>query len=167
MSAEKSVFEIREKLDGAPHSKQSLRLWLRLLSCSTVVEKRIRNKLAREFDTTLPRFDVLAALERKREGMTMGEMSETLMVSNGNVTGVVNRLLKDSLIVKEIEPQDRRTTRIRLSNKGEEDFTKMASAHEGWVDQMFNALDNDEIEQLMGLLAKLRTSIESNERPQG
>lgn len=164
MSAEKSVLDIKEKLGGAPHSKQSLRLWLRLLSCSTVIEKRIRNRLAREFDTTLPRFDVLAALNRKHEGMTMGEMSETLMVSNGNVTGVVNRLLQDGLIIKEIEPQDRRTTRIRLSNKGTEEFAEMALTHEDWVDQMFRALNNEEIEQLMTMLAKLRTSVEENER---
>ena len=167
MSAEKSVLDIKEKLGGAPHSKQSLRLWLRLLSCSTVIEKRIRNRLAREFDTTLPRFDVLAALYRKHEGMTMGEMSETLMVSNGNVTGVVNRLLHDGLIVKEIEPQDRRTTRIRLSKKGTEDFAEMALTHEDWVDQMFGALSNEEIEQLMTMLAKLRTSVEENERRNG
>ena len=85
----------RDKLGGAPHSKLSLRLWLRLLSCSTIIEKRIRARLDEEFGTTLPRFDVLSALDRHAEGLTMGQLSEYIMVSNGNVTAVVNRLLDD------------------------------------------------------------------------
>lgn len=164
MSADQNIIEIKEKLGGAPHSKQSLRLWLRLLSCSTVIEKRIRNRLSREFDITLPRFDVLAALERKRDGMTMGEMSDTLMVSNGNVTGVVNRLIADGLLIKEIDPKDRRTARVRLSQKGVEEFSQMARTHEDWVDNMFAELSTEEIEQLMNMLARLRTSIEHSER---
>ena len=85
----------RDKLGGAPHSKRSLRLWLKLLSCTMIVEKRIRARLDSEFATTLPRFDVLAALERHPEGLTMGQLSRFMMVSNGNVTAVVNRLLED------------------------------------------------------------------------
>lgn len=159
-----NVLEIKEKLGGAPHSKQSLRLWLRLLSCSTVIEKRLRNRLAREFDTTLPRFDVLAVLERAKGGLTMGELSEALMVSNGNVTGLINRLIADGHVIREVDNKDRRTFRVRLSPTGREEFAIMARTHENWVDGMFSELSNAEIAQLMEMLSKLRTSVEKYEQ---
>ena len=93
-----TAVQYSDKLGGAPHSKRSLRLWLRLLSCSTVVEKRIRALLEEEFDSTLPRFELLAALERHPEGLRMTELSSSMMVSNGNVTGVVSRLIRDRLV---------------------------------------------------------------------
>ncbi|RMD90827.1 MAG: MarR family transcriptional regulator [Alphaproteobacteria bacterium] len=156
--------DLREKLGGAPHSKQSLRLWLRLLSCATVIEKRLRTRLAREFHTTLPRFDVLAALERHPDGLTMGELSHALMVSNGNVTGVANRLLADGLIEREVDARDRRTFRVRLSRKGREEFATMAKVHEGWVDDMFADLTNEEIETLMEQLIRVRRSVAQSEK---
>ena len=92
-----------DRLGGAPHSKQSLRLWLKLLSCAMVVEKRLRARLDEDFDTTLPRFDVLAALERHAEGLKMSALSESLMVSNGNVTGVVTRLIEDGFVTRTVD----------------------------------------------------------------
>ncbi|MFZ5608668.1 MAG: MarR family winged helix-turn-helix transcriptional regulator [Pseudomonadota bacterium] len=162
-----SVVDLREKLGGAPHSKQSLRLWLRLLSCATVIEKRLRNNLAKDFHTTLPRFDVLSALERNPKGLTMGALSSALMVSNGNVTGVVNRLIKDGLIIREVDAKDRRTFRVRLSPQGKKDFAAMAKVHEGWVDAMFAELSNAEIEALMEQLARLRQSVAQAEKKSG
>ena len=155
--------ELREKLGGGPHSKQSLRLWLRLLSCATVIEKRLRNRLAKEFHTTLPRFDVLAALDRHPDGLTMGELSRALMVSNGNVTGVANRLIADGLIIREVDARDRRTFRVRLSARGREEFAVMARVHEGWVDDMFADLTNEEIEALMEQLVRVRRSVARSE----
>lgn len=153
------VLELPEKMGDPPHSKQSLRLWLRLLTCTNVIEKRVRNRLRCEFDTTLPRFDVLAALEHSPEGLTMGELSTHLMVSNGNVTGIVARLEKEGLVARRTAPNDRRTHFVRLTDKGLADFTAMAGAHEEWVDQMFAELDDAQIAALMELLDDLKSSL--------
>lgn len=151
-----------EKLGGLPHSKQSLRLWLRLLSCSMIVEKRIRVRLEEEFGTTLPRFDLMAALEREADGLTMGQLSAALLVSNGNVTGIVNRLIDELMVVRTAETDDRRIATVRLTRKGREAFQGMALAHEEWIDRMFGDLGDQQIEQLMKLLGTLRQSIEKN-----
>jgi DNA-binding MarR family transcriptional regulator len=151
-----------EKWGGAPHSKQSLRLWLRLLSCSMIIEKRVRVRLEEDFQTTLPRFDVLAALEREPDGLTMSQLSTTLLVSNGNVTGVVNRLIEELLVIRTTESVDRRVATVRLTRKGREAFQRMAHVHEKWVDKMFADLTEAQAEQLMKLLGTLRHSIEEN-----
>lgn len=151
-----------EKLGGAPHSKTSLRLWLRLLSCSMIIERRVRTRLEDEFDSTLPRFDVLAALERAPEGLTMSQLSAALLVSNGNVTGIVSRLIEETLVVRTLDSDDRRVATVRLTRKGREAFQRMARAHEKWVDKMFAGLDDAQMEQLMKLLASVRHSIDEN-----
>ncbi len=149
-----------EKLGGgAPHSKQSLRLWLKLLSCTTVIENWLRNRLRAEFGTTLPRFDVLAALDRHPEGLRMGELSRYLLVSNGNVTGIVQRLEEEGLIEREQAPNDRRAIRVRLSPKGRALFARWAAEHEGWVDSLFSELSTAEMEELMGHLRRLQESL--------
>jgi DNA-binding MarR family transcriptional regulator len=152
-----------EKLGGSPHSRTSLRLWLRLLSCSMIIERRIRARLEEEFETTLPRFDVLAALEREPDGLTMSQLSAALLVSNGNVTGIVNRLIEELLVVRTLESDDRRIATVRLTRKGRDAFHRMARAHEQWVDKMFAGLSEPQMEQLMKLLAAVRHSIEESE----
>jgi DNA-binding MarR family transcriptional regulator len=151
-----------EKLGGAPHSKASLRLWLRLLSCSMVIERRVRTRLEEDFETTLPRFDALAALEREPDGLTMSQLSAALLVSNGNVTGIVNRLIEDLLVVRTAESEDRRIATVRLTRKGREAFQRMARKHEEWVDRMFAGVTDAQMEQLMKLLATVRHSIDEN-----
>ena len=131
-----------DRLGGAPHSKQSLRLWLKLLGCTMIVEKRLRSKLDAEFATTLPRFDVLAALERHSQGLKMSALSEFLMVSNGNVTGVVSRLIEDGLVTRTVDEEDRRSATVRLTRKGRDSFLKMAAANERWMEQMFADLSD-------------------------
>jgi DNA-binding MarR family transcriptional regulator len=153
--------EFSDKLGGAPHSKRSLRLWLKLLSCSMITEKRIRARLDTDFETTLPRFDVLSALERHPEGLTMGQLSRSIMVSNGNITAVVNRLLEDGWVARRADQSDRRVATVCLTRKGRSIFMRMASTHEQWVDQMFQGLSDERIDQLMELLAELRASIET------
>ena len=153
------VLEMPEKPGGPPHSKQSLRLWLRLLACSNVIEKRVRNRLRSAFDTTLPRFDVLSTLEHSPDGLTMGELSTHLMVSNGNVTGIVARLEKEGLVTRRTAPNDRRTHFVRLTEKGLAEFTAMATVHEEWIDQMFAELDDGQIAALMELLDGLKASL--------
>jgi DNA-binding MarR family transcriptional regulator len=151
-----------DRLGGAPHSKQSLRLWLKLLSCSMIVEKRLRARLEREFNTTLPRFDVLAALDRHALGLKMSALSESLMVSNGNVTGVVTRLIEDGLVTRTVDQEDRRSATVRLTRKGRDIFLKMAAAHEQWMDEMFADLSDNQTDDLMRSLMQLRRSIEAH-----
>jgi DNA-binding MarR family transcriptional regulator len=151
-----------DRLGGAPHSKQSLRLWLKLLSCSMIVEKRLRARLERDFKTTLPRFDVLAALDRHAHGLKMSALSESLMVSNGNVTGVVTRLIEDGLVTRTVDQEDRRSATVRLTRKGRDIFLKMAAAHEQWMDEMFADLSDNQADDLLRSLMQLRRSIEAH-----
>jgi len=151
-----------EKHGGAPHSKASLRLWLRLLSCSMVIERRIRTRFEEEFQTTLPRFDVLAALEREPDGLTMSQLSAALLVSNGNVTGIVNRLIEELMVVRTVESDDRRIATVRLTRKGREAFQRMARGHEKWIESMFAGVTDSQMEQLMKLLATVRHSVDEN-----
>lgn len=154
-----SQTEILEKFGGAPHSKQSLRLWLKMLGCTTVIGNALRNRLRETFDTTLPRFDVLAALDRNPEGLTMGTLSRFLMVSNGNVTGVVNRLAADGLVDRSLSPTDRRTHYVRLTEEGARQFAAMASVHETWVDELFGEIDDAEAEAMLGCLRRLQAAL--------
>lgn len=149
-----------EKLPDSFHAKRSLRLWLRLLSCSMRIEKDVRTRLRSQFDATLPRFDVMAALERSESGLTMSELSAQLLVSNGNVTGLVQRLVQDGLVAREASAKDRRIQRVALTDAGRKAFAAMAAEHERWIDEMFSGLSEDEAEELGSLLQKLRRSIE-------
>lgn len=151
-----------EKLGGAPHSKQSLRLWLRLLSCSMTIEKRVRARFAEEFDTTLPRFDVLAALDRNPNGLNMSELSDWLLVSKGNVTAIVERLISDGLARRLPQEGDRRIIRVLLTAKGKADFAGMARQHEAWLDHAMRGLTDEDFEILLASLQRLRLSIEEN-----
>jgi DNA-binding MarR family transcriptional regulator len=144
----------------APHAKQSLRLWLRLLTCTTEIEKKARAMLNARFGTTLPRFDVLAALEREPDGLTMSALSEFLLVSNGNVTAIVARLVEGGLVTRTQDKADRRVLRVKLTAKGRRDFRVMAGEHERWIDRLLADLADPEISQLLAGLARLRTSIE-------
>lgn len=165
MSADLSTGPLIEKHGGgAPHSKLSLRLWLRLLSCSTVIEKRIRQKLIDEFDTTLPRFDVLATLDRAPDGLTMGELSTQLLVSGGNATTVVSRLIEDGHVERIVNEADRRSITVRLTRRGRKDFAAMAAAHEAWVEQYLSDISDAEIDALLAGLARVRASVERNKR---
>lgn len=133
-----------------------------MLSCSMIAEKRIRVRFEENFGTTLPRFDVLAALEREPNGLTMSQLSAALLVSNGNVTGVVNRMIEDLLVVRTTRSTDRRVATVRLTRKGREAFQRMAGVHEEWIDKMFADLSDAQIDQLTKLLGVMRHSIEDN-----
>ncbi len=154
--------KLHEKMDGAPHSKQSLRLWLRILSCTMLIEGTIRNRLREHFNTTLPRFDVLSALHRAHDGLSMGELSRMLMVSNGNVTGVVTRLVSDGLVERNQSLEDRRTHVVTLTKEGETAFNAMADAHEAWIDELFAAVSNEDAERLLVDLRRVQNSAIGN-----
>lgn len=136
-------------------SKQRLRLWLRLLRASRGIEARLREELRARHDSTLPRFDVLAALDRHGAGLRMSDLSARLRVSNGNVTGIVDRLVQDGLVERTALAGDRRAMQVRLTVAGRQRFAQMATDHEGWVDEMMGSLEPDEVERLLGLLARL------------
>lgn len=137
----------------------SLRLWLRLLSCTTLIEETIRQKLREKFDITLSRFDLMAQLERHREGLTMGELSRRMMVSGGNITVIVDQLEKEQLVQRKVAATDRRSFRVLLTASGRKSFARMAVAHEQWVVDLFGGLDEHAQEQLNTLLGHLKTGI--------
>lgn len=145
--------------EAAPPDKQALRLWLRLLDCSGLVEKIVRARLAERFDTTLPRFDVLAALERAPEGLQLGELSRWLKVSNGNVTHVISRLVAEGLVDRTVDPSDGRVFRVSLTPAGCAAFAEMASAHEAWIIGLFAGVGPDDQAALLALLTRLQASV--------
>ncbi|MGC2336803.1 MAG: MarR family transcriptional regulator [Pseudolabrys sp.] len=144
-----------------PISKQRLRLWLRLLRSSRAIEAQLRERLRKRFSITLPQFDVMAALARSEEGMTMTELSRQLMVSNGNVTGIIDRLVAEKLVLRQAPASDRRSFIVRLTPKGASQFSVIAKAHEGWIDEMleeFGAMEAESIiSQLDELVRRVRT----------
>src|SRR6202043_3158836 len=128
--------------------KAGLGLWIGLLRASRLIEGVARERLKSQFNATLPRFDVMAALFRQPEGMLMSEISRFLMVSNGNVTGIVDRLASDGFVVRSQRDGDRRTSFVRLTAKGRAAFADMSAAHEGWIDKLLGGVTVREAEQL-------------------
>jgi len=136
-------------------SKARLRLWLRLLKATKHVEAELRERLRVDFDTTLPRFDVMAALYRAEAGLKMSELSGVLRVSNGNVTGIVDRLVNDGLIVRVPVDNDRRATTVRLTQAGREEFARMAERHESWVNELLSDVPLAEIASVAAALDRV------------
>jgi DNA-binding MarR family transcriptional regulator len=142
-------------------SKARLRLWIRLLRATRQVEAETRERFKTQFNVTLPRFDVMAALFRKPDGMLMSEISRFLLVSNGNVTGIVDRLASDGFVVRSQRDGDRRTSFVRLTAKGRAAFADMSAAHEGWIDKLLGGVTVREAEQLSAKLRSFRSDWES------
>jgi DNA-binding MarR family transcriptional regulator len=138
---------------------QALRLWLRLLSCMMRIENHVRLKLRQDFETTLPRFDLMAQLERCPNGLRMNELSKRLMVSGGNVTGITDQLEREGLVVRTLDPADRRAVSVKLTEKGMRRFQEMAAHHEGWIVELFEGLNPEEKQAMFGLLRKLKTHL--------
>jgi DNA-binding MarR family transcriptional regulator len=145
----------RPRPNGEPASKQKLRLWIRLLRSARIIELKVRERLRLEFATTLPKFDVMAALERRPAGMTMTELSRYLMVSNGNVTGIIDRLVAEGMVARAPDEKDRRATFVRLTPKGARQFSAMAAAHEAWINEILAEIDGRQTETLIDLLGAL------------
>jgi len=146
---------------------QALRLWLRLYACTNLIETRVRRRLQTRFGTTLPRFDLMAQLERVPDGLRMRELSGRLMVTGGNVTGLVDSLEAEGLVVREADGEDRRALRVKLTRDGRRVFRGMAAEHERWVVEMFAGLSNRETrafaEQLQTLKEYIVTHIPMDE----
>ena len=141
----------------------SLRLWLRLLSCTTRVEDKIRQKLRESFDITLPRFDLMAQLERHPDGLTMGELSRRMMVTGGNITTIVDQLEKEKLVVRQVGVNDRRSFTVKLTQAGRDAFADMAIAHEAWVADLFEGLSVNQQTVLYTLLGAMKKNLQKQE----
>jgi len=151
--------DAESKVAERPHDhKDELRLWLRLFACKQVIEGAVRRRLRENFDVTLPRFDLMSQLYRAPKAMPLGELSQRMMVSNGNVTGLVERLTAQGLIDRRPSPKDRRVQIVRLTAEGRRFFRAMARANADWIAEVFADLTPTEIDALMRLLAKTKAS---------
>ena len=141
---------------GHREHPEALRLWLRLLTCTQLIEKQVRGQLREQFETTLPRFDLMAQLERNPEGLKMNELSRRMMVTGGNVTGITDQLVTEGLVERMDVEGDRRAYRVRLTARGRKTFDEMARQHEGWIVQAFGGLSPREVDTLHKLLGKVK-----------
>ena len=143
--------------------KERLRLWIRMLRASRTIEAELRERLRQEFDTTLPRFDVMAALYRAPEGMLMSGLSRFLLVSNGNVTGIVDRLVSEGLVTRSRRNGDRRTSMVKLTDAGKAQFQAMAAAHETWIGELLGSVGDEDTKRLAVMLKSFRSNWEGRE----
>jgi DNA-binding MarR family transcriptional regulator len=137
----------------------SVRLWLRMLACTNRIENFVRQNLQTKFETTLPRFDLMAQLERAPQGLKMSELSQRMMVTGGNVTGITDGLEKEGLVIREVDAADRRVFRVKLSAEGQRQFRRMAAEHEQWVIELFEGMSVKRKNQLVELLGDLKRHI--------
>ena len=145
-------------MEAQSHSShpEALRLWLRLLTCTQLVEKQVRYQLREQFDTTLPRFDLMAQLQRNPDGLKMNELSRRMMVTGGNVTGITDQLVTEGLVERQTVDGDRRAYRVRLTVLGRKTFDDMAKHHEEWIVSAFEVLTAKEVDALYKLLGKVK-----------
>jgi DNA-binding MarR family transcriptional regulator len=153
--------DLESRLTNDHH--QSLKLWLRMLSCTTKIETEIRSRLRTEFGITLPRFDLMAQLERHPEGLRMGELSKRMMVTGGNVTGITDQLEQEKLVVRVPDPKDGRAFSVKLTPAGRKAFTQMAEVHESWVAELLQDISQDDKGQLIELLSQMKGHLYARE----
>jgi len=154
MLKEKEVLDLETRLTEDHH--QSLRLWLRMLSCSAMIEREIRSRLRTEFGITLPRFDLMAQLERYPDGLRMGELSKRMMVTGGNITGITDQLEREGLVLRVTDPDDRRSFSVRLTAEGRAAFERMAQVHEAWIAELLGGISVRDKTQLYDLLSQVK-----------
>jgi DNA-binding MarR family transcriptional regulator len=159
---QQEVFDLESRLTD--HHHQALRLWLRMLSCTVKIENEIRGRLRSEFGITLPRFDLMAQLERHPEGLRMGELSQRMMVTGGNVTGITDQLQRENLVERVSDPGDRRAYSVRLTAAGRRTFRKMARVHEDWIVELLDGVPPSEKEKLIDLLSRLKRQLNSRQQ---
>jgi DNA-binding MarR family transcriptional regulator len=152
------------RVDDGDH--MALRLWLRLLSCTNRIEAPLRSRLRERFGGSLPRFDLMAQLDRHPDGLKMRELSERLMVTGGNVTGLTDRLVAEGLVERRDDPDDRRACTVRLTREGRRQFRFMAREHERWVATLFDGLDAGAQAELFRLLGLLKRALPASPGPQ-
>jgi len=154
--------ELEKDAHGHAGGKQELRVWLRMLSTTKLVSQEIRRRLRAEFGATLPQFDLLAQLDREPEGLRLGEISKRTMVTNGNITGLVERLEADGLVSRETPGDDRRVTVARLTDEGRRVFAEMAAVHETWVRELMADIDQAALSVLANNVDQLHRSVRNH-----
>ena len=165
MASPLQIFE--RKMENIPRDKDGLRLWLRMVACTQMVEQEIRVMLRERFAMTLPRFELLAALDRVADGLTMGELSRWLMVTKGNITGIAERLSEDGFIKRQPTPTDRRSFVVTLTPKGRKLFKEMETEYERLLDELFAEISIEDFDSFTGVLAKVKDVIETIREQQG
>lgn len=156
---------VEQKLQHIPREKEGLRLWLRVVSCSQMVEQEIRVMLRDRFEMTLPRFELMSALDRVPDGLNMGELSSWLMVTKGNVTGIAERLSEDGYIKRTPTPTDRRSFCVTLTPRGKKVFKAMEEAYENLLDRLFTDVSPEESDMFAGVLARVKEAVEEKRDP--
>jgi len=151
------VLDLASRLTQDHH--QSLKLWLRMLSCTVKIENEVRMRLRATFGITLPRFDLMAQLERFPDGLRMGELSKRMMVTGGNITGITDQLEQEKLVVRVVDPKDRRSYSVKLTPAGRRAFDEMARVHEGWIAELLHGVTPDDKTQLIDLLSHMKQQL--------
>lgn len=151
------VLDLSSRLTQDHH--QSLKLWLRMLSCTVKIENEVRTRLRATFGITLPRFDLMAQLERFPDGLRMGELSKRMMVTGGNITGITDQLEQEKLVARVVDPKDRRSYSVKLTPAGRRTFDEMAKVHEGWIAELLQGVTPDDKTQLIELLSHMKQQL--------
>ncbi|MBG6220192.1 MULTISPECIES: MarR family transcriptional regulator [unclassified Janthinobacterium] len=163
MNNQRDLLQAEPELDLASRltqdHHQSLKLWLRMLSCTVKIENEVRIRLRASFGITLPRFDLMAQLERFPEGLRMGELSKRMMVTGGNITGITDQLEQEKLVLRVVDPQDRRAYSVKLTPAGRRAFDDMARVHEGWIAELLQGVTPDDKSQLIDLLSHMKQQL--------
>lgn len=154
---EQPVLDLASRLTQDHH--QSLKLWLRMLSCTVKIENEVRTRLRATFGITLPRFDLMAQLERFPDGLRMGELSRRMMVTGGNITGITDQLEQEKLVARVVDPKDRRSYSVKLTPAGRRAFDEMAKVHEGWITELLQGVSPDDKTQLIDLLSQMKQQL--------
>lgn len=157
MEDEEEQLDLASRLTQDHH--QSLKLWLRMLSCTVKIENEIRSRLRASFGITLPRFDLMAQLERYPQGLRMGELSKRMMVTGGNITGITDQLEQEKLVARVVDPKDRRSYSVKLTPAGRRAFDEMAKVHEGWIAELLQGVTPDDKTQLIELLSHMKQQL--------
>ncbi|WP_317201437.1 MarR family transcriptional regulator [Janthinobacterium sp.] len=152
-----AVLDLASRLTEEHH--QSLKLWLRMLSCTVKIENEIRSRLRASFDITLPRFDLMAQLERHPDGLRMGELSKRMMVTGGNITGITNQLELEKLVLRVPDPKDKRVYSVKLTPAGRRAFAAMALVHESWVAELLHGVTPHDKTLLIDLLSHMKRQL--------
>ena len=154
-----AVLDLASRLTQDHH--QSLKLWLRMLACTVRIENEIRTRMRATFDITLPRFDLMAQLERHPKGLRMGELSKRMMVTGGNITGITDQLEQEKLVVRVPDPKDRRAYAVKLTDAGRRAFAQMAAVHESWIAELLQDISPDDKTRLIELLSQMKLHLNS------
>ena len=161
MRDEDEQLDLASRLTQDHH--QSLNLCLRILPCTVKIENEIRSRLRAEFGITLPRFDLMAQLERYPEGLRMGELSKRMMVTGGNITGITNQLEQEKLVARVADPADGRAYSVKLTPAGRKAFAAMAAVHEEWIADLLRDVSGKDKAQLIELLSQMKRSLNARD----